>query len=151
MKKRMLQITCPLCHHPFYILRDTMLLLDESGIEHERLMNSGFFAHQCSECRKLFNMEYPLLIHDAKRSLCLILSDSESLPEIEDRTIIRTKNTIDFQLVYQAVILNLPLPELAAMKKQLTDTGYFPKKLVSVNARSAVFESESRLIEIHRN
>lgn len=148
MKKRMVEMTCPWCQNRFYILRDTMILDDGTGIESERLMNSAFFTHSCSNCRNLFEMSYPLLLRNHVKGFCLFLSRAESLPEVDEPLQIRCRTPEEFEFVYQALMLQLNLKKAASARKLLLDQGIHVRKILPApeNCNKFIFDTDQGMI-----
>lgn len=150
MKKRMIEMICPNCRHSFYILKDTMLLYEGKGTDHERLMNSEYFFHQCQKCLNLFEMNYPLLIRFTRKNLCLILSDSSQLPDLDNQTVIRTRKPADFELIYQALDLGITIKELVEIREECSRQDIGLKQLIDVDGSKILALSTNGLIRINR-
>ncbi len=150
MKKRMIEVICPFCSHSFWMLRDTMILMDESSVEHQRLMESGYFWHQCQNCHHLFELSYPFLIRDTGRDLSLVLLEQGDLPEFDGGKTVRMRTPADFQFVYQAVVFDLPLHEAGALRRLLYDQGYSRLKILSVDQSQLLIEADGRILRLNR-
>ena len=67
MKKRMFQMRCPFCGHSFQIMRDTLVIEGMDSHASRRLRNRTYFAHQCSQCRRMYDLVYPLILRCVDR------------------------------------------------------------------------------------
>lgn len=149
MKKRVIEFTCPRCGASFYLCRDTYLLISEGSVEDVRLDEGTFFAHQCSRCGQLFDLEYPLVVRDPQKGFTLVLADR--LPEGWQGQAVLVKNSAQLQKAYAIVSRGLPLKETLALWKYLErrEAQICRLKDVSLKDETVWFECAGRLIGIH--
>lgn len=129
MKKRMLKVECPKCHHSFYLLRETMLTDDPGSKDFERLKNGIWFDHVCSSCRTLFRIPQPLLYYAPKKGFCLILSGQERIEPVDDAKTIRVRTPEQFIFAWNTLQLGLEFPQMIRIRQRLEEQGkygYYP-------------------------
>lgn len=117
MKKRIFEFTCPHCGASFFLCRDTYLVREEKGAEYQRLRDGTFFVHQCQSCKKLFDLEYPLIYKDPVRGFLII--NSQSRPEGLKGQCILTRNTRQFLEAFSILDAGARLMDVLPIKKRL--------------------------------
>ncbi len=139
MKKRIFEISCPHCHHSFFMARDTYLIKEPKSVEYDRMVQGIYFYHQCQHCHQLFELQTPLLYRDPELGFSLLLNDQP--PVSPSSFTLWVKDTSQFNDAFS--ILNRSL----SLKKTLPVLMY-ARRLLSDRAKIESYDAEKRILWI---
>ena len=121
MKKRIFEIECPHCHHKFMMLRDTYLIKDPSTEDYSHLKDQTFFVHHCQNCKKLFDLSYPLLYWDPQKDFSIVLTQKKEVTNLDSKKSILCRRPEQFLFAFQCMDLGLDLKKMLRLRKKAED------------------------------
>lgn len=148
MKLRLIEAVCPHCHNTFQIKRDTYLIEGLDKKAEKSMDEETWFFHQCSQCRKLFEIQQPLMYKMPEKNTLIVLSGQKDLSFLKgEGKIIQTLSPFQFYTARFAVKHSLDLKKLILVLKTLQNKYHCYIRLIDYDENSEIlyFQHELQL------